>query len=132
MTRRRNVILLCSPVMVASVLARAGWVIAKPNHVVVWNRSGHELHEMTLTVTPAGGQASTRWTLESLSDGGRLAARHGANDFAVDLTCVCDGVPLAFTKTYVDLWRGETWLLIVRAAGVVESEYASSLDASQK
>lgn len=58
---------------------------------------------------------------DSLRPGSSATIRHGRNDLSQALRYMIAGEAVTYSQAYVDLWRGEGWVLAIRPNGRVQS-----------
>ena len=99
--------------------------LALPNRVIVRNSSGRTLDSVHLTLRSTDGIQTQERDIPSLEPDREVVVRHGMNDSSLDVVFRRSGKEYKYSEPYIDLWRGEGWVIDVQPDGTVKSGYES-------
>ena len=119
MTKR--VLLVAAALAVVLILGPGTYLTVWPNRMVVRNSGAVPLSTVSLTVQNLAGTWSCTWNAALLLPGQSFVIRHGQNDTRATLRFNCGGMTHEFAEPYIDLWRGESWILDIRPDSSVVS-----------
>ena len=105
---------------------------ARPNRTIVRNSSGATLDDVHLTIRSLDGARTIEKHVRSLGPSRAITVRHGMNDSSIDLVFGKGGKEHTSSVPYVDLWRGESWILDVQPDGTVRSGYESTMQEAEQ
>jgi len=114
-------------VVALGTLGLAGFAavrLARPNRVVVVNRSGGDVRQVTLTLKPLDGSEPIARSYGVIAAGESEQIAHAFNDSSAILEFLDGhGSPRRIETPYIDLWTGQGWSFTLRADGVVEQGF---------
>jgi hypothetical protein len=122
---RKAIVVCLGAAGLAAGLGALWFGVARPpssNRLIVRNAAGVELKSVQVDLRLSGGNTLGR-TLASLPPGQSLVINHEANDSTVTLRFALRESPRTHVTPYIDLWRGEGWVLEIQPDGAVKEGY---------
>ncbi len=109
--------------LVAAALASVAWRVEFSNRFVIRNATGATLGEIHVVARHLDGRVAFEQTVASLAVGTSATIRHALNDSRLSLDFKMVGVVRHFDVRYIDLWKGEGWVLEIQSDGSVKQGY---------
>jgi len=88
--------------------------------VVVENRSGQVVTELSVTIEEPSGEPVAQQQAPSLADGGSLTVGHSTSPVRVVLTFHLGGTPHTHTEANLSFAKAPSWALRIHPEGVVK------------
>lgn len=121
LTRRRVAVAIVLTVVAAGGAAAGRMRFS--NRFVLRNASGTTLGEIHVVARHLDGRVAIDRTLVSLAAGSSTTIRHALNDSRVTLDFQMLGALRHLDLGYIDLWKGEGWVMEVQPDGSVQQGY---------
>lgn len=121
LTRRRVAVAIF--LTIAAACGAAAWWARFSNRFVLRNASGASLGEVRVVARHLDGRVAIDRTVASLAVGSSATIRHALNDSRVTLDFLMLGTVRHLDLGYIDLWKGEGWVMEIQPDGSVQQGY---------
>lgn len=109
--------------IIAAACGAAAWWMRFSNRLLLRNASGAALGEIHVVARHLDGRVAIDRTVASLAAGSSATIRHALNDSRVTLEFQMLGAVRHLDLGYIDLWKGEGWVIEIQADGSVQQGY---------
>ena len=106
-----------------SLWALASCDNASSNGLEVTNSSEFEVQDVSVTITALEGDWKLTEKVDVLAPGKSVRFPHNQNDTKAVVVYTIDGTSYTHTDAYVDLWKGQTWLVSILGVGESKSSW---------
>ena len=121
----KKIVFAVVPIVLVAIALSIFWFGA-PSRTILRNSSGETITSIRLVVQEHSGSKTFSRNVQSLAPGESVVLRHNLNDSKVRLAFTLGNTSKEHVEDYVDLWRGECWLIDVQPEGKIQSGYESS------